>query len=261
MRWSPTWAHSRTDRREGGSANSKGRVRVLCRNPGRLSFPSGQPDEKHIRGVAEFNDRAGRRRPGVIMTTTAFYRTRIIPALALFCIVTLAISSAGCTATAADPIRIGVLLPADGPVALHSLEGLAWAADAMNRQGGRTIELVCRDTSTGNISAYAEGFAGRNDIAIVIGPAMSAELIDIAPSSRVGQTHIPERHDGAATEISTITVFSGGPPLPTAGRWRPSSCASAGMVSGTSRSSRELRPTGRRLHGLPRRRPRRTASG
>jgi basic membrane protein A len=139
--------------------------------------------KKHIRGVAEVQrSAAGRRRPGVIMTSRLlFYRTRIIPALALFCIVTLAISSAGCTATAADPIRIGVLLPADGPVALHSLEGLAWAADAMNRQGGRTIELVCRDTSTGNISAYAEELAGRNDIAIVIGPAMSAELIDIAP--------------------------------------------------------------------------------
>jgi hypothetical protein len=99
-----------------------------------------------------------------------FYRTRIIPALALFCIVTLAISSAGCTATAADPIRIGVLLPADGPVALQLSGRACLGSGCDERRGGRTIELVCRDTSTGNISAYAEELAGRNDIAIVIGP-------------------------------------------------------------------------------------------
>ncbi len=115
------------------------------------------------------------------MTSRLFSRgTGLILALALFCIALLAISSSGCT-TAADPIRIGVLLPASGPVALHSLEGLAWAADAMNRQGGRAVELVYRDTSTGNISAYAEELAGRDDIDIIIGPAMSAELIEIAP--------------------------------------------------------------------------------
>ena len=102
------------------------------------------------------------------------------PALALFCIVTLMVSFTGCTA-AADPIRIGILLPANGPVALHSPEGLAWAADAMNRQGGRTIELIYRDTSAGNISAYAEELAGRDDIDIVIGPATSAELAQVAP--------------------------------------------------------------------------------
>ena len=67
---------------------------------------------------------------------------------------------------------------------MHSPEGLAWAAEAMNRQGGvggRMIEVVYRDTSAGNISAYAEELAGRDDIEIVVGPATGAELTQIAP--------------------------------------------------------------------------------
>lgn len=97
----------------------------------------------------------------------------------LFCIV-IAICSAGCTDTT-DPVRIGVLLPESGPLAMHSLDGLAWAVEAMNRQGGCTIELVYRDTSAGNTLAYAEELAGRDDIDIIIGPATSAELMQIAP--------------------------------------------------------------------------------
>lgn len=105
----------------------------------------------------------------------------------LLCIVTAAFSSAGCTALAgtdAAPVRIGVLLPANGPLAMHGLDSLAWAVDALNRQGGfdgRPIELIYRDTSTGNISAYAEELAGRGDIGVIIGPATSAELSEIAP--------------------------------------------------------------------------------
>ncbi|HOI14278.1 MAG TPA: BMP family ABC transporter substrate-binding protein [Methanoculleus sp.] len=106
----------------------------------------------------------------------------LILALTLFCIVTLSVCSAGCIAAAdPDPIRIGVLLPASGPFAMHSVEGLEWAVDAMNRQGGRTIELVYRDTSTGNVSAHAEELAGHEDIGIIIGPATSAELTQVAP--------------------------------------------------------------------------------
>ncbi|WP_214084247.1 BMP family ABC transporter substrate-binding protein [Methanoculleus sp.] len=106
----------------------------------------------------------------------------IILILTFFCIVTLGICFAGCTAAIdPGPVRIGVLLPGNGPYAVHSPEGLAWGADAMNRRGGRTIELVYRDTSTGNISAHAEELAGRDDIDIIIGPATSAELTQIAP--------------------------------------------------------------------------------
>jgi len=64
---------------------------------------------------------------------------------------------------------------------MHSPDALAWAADAMSRQGGRTIELVYRDTSTGSASAFAEELAGRDDIDIIIGPATSAELAQVAP--------------------------------------------------------------------------------
>ncbi|HOI58603.1 MAG TPA: BMP family ABC transporter substrate-binding protein [Methanoculleus sp.] len=104
----------------------------------------------------------------------------LLPLVLLTCIVASAILSAGCTA-APDPVRIGVLLPANGSLATHSLDGLAWAAEALNREGGRPVELVYRDTSTGNISAYAEELAGRGDIDVIIGPATSAELLEIAP--------------------------------------------------------------------------------
>ena len=107
----------------------------------------------------------------------------LILVLVLSGIVTLAILSAGCAADP-GPVRIGVLLPANGPLATHSLDGLSWAVNEMNRHGGldgRTIEIVYRDTSTGNISAHAEELAGRDDIGIIIGPATSAELTQIAP--------------------------------------------------------------------------------
>ncbi|MCM2466650.1 BMP family ABC transporter substrate-binding protein [Methanoculleus oceani] len=106
----------------------------------------------------------------------------LILILTFFCMVTLGVYFAGCTAAAdPGPVRIGVLLPGSGPLAMHSPDALAWAADAMSRQGGRTIELVYRDTSTGNASAYAEELAGRDDIDIIIGPATSAELVQAAP--------------------------------------------------------------------------------
>ncbi len=113
--------------------------------------------------------------------------TGLLPAVILICIVIAGISSAGCTALAGTdtaPVRIGVLLPGSGSLAMNSLDELTWAADSLNRQGGvggRTIELVYRDTSTGNISAYAEELAGRDNIDSIIGPATSTELIRIAP--------------------------------------------------------------------------------
>ncbi len=107
-------------------------------------------------------------------------KTGSILALAIVCIVTLMAASSGCTA-APDPVRIGLLLPSTGPTAMHSLDGLAWAADALNREGGRPVEFVYRDTSTGNVSEYAEELAGRKDIDVIIGPATSVELIEIAP--------------------------------------------------------------------------------
>lgn len=106
----------------------------------------------------------------------------LILVLTFFCMVIAGVCLAGCTAAVdPGPVRIGVLLPGSGPLAMHSPDALAWAADAMSRQGGRTIELVYRDTSTGNASAYAEELAGRDDIDIIIGPATGAELAQVAP--------------------------------------------------------------------------------
>jgi len=130
----------------------------------------------------------------------------------LSCIVPTAPCSEGATTTAGadpDPVRIGVLLPESGPLAMHSPEGLAWAVDAMNRQGGiggRTVELVYRDTITGNTLAFAEELAGRDDIDIIIGPATSAEFMRIAPLvTDRGKLLISP----SATSISVTTEYKG----------------------------------------------------
>jgi ABC-type branched-subunit amino acid transport system substrate-binding protein len=173
----------------------------------------------------------------------------------LFCIV-IAICSAGCTDTT-DPVRIGVLLPESGPLAMHSLDGLAWAVEAMNRQGGCTIELVYRDTSAGNTLAYAEELAGRDDIDIIIGPATSAELMQIAPLvTGKGKILI----SSSVTSGVVTAEYNGNDLLwrtpPMAGRWRHSFRSSGKTASTTSLSSPRTQPTERRLHGLPRQRPR-----
>lgn len=118
-------------------------------------------------------------------TRPPFEGTGLILAFTLSCIVIGGFCLAGCIAAAdPGPVRIGVLLPANGSLAAHSLDGLTWAVNGMNRHGGldgRVIELVYRDTSAGNISAYAEELAGCDDIGVIIGPATSAELGEIAP--------------------------------------------------------------------------------
>ena len=127
--------------------------------------------------------------------------------LAIICIVIIGISSAGCiaTTTSAEPIRIGVLLPGSGPLAVHSLDGLTWAAGAMNRQGDRTVELVSRDTSAGSISAYA-GLAERDIDGI--GPATSTELTRSPPRYGGG---VSSSYPGV-TGRSMTTVSSESPP-------------------------------------------------
>jgi basic membrane lipoprotein Med (substrate-binding protein (PBP1-ABC) superfamily)/ABC-type branched-subunit amino acid transport system substrate-binding protein len=120
-------------------------------------------------------------------TTPQFIGKTILGVTALICIAAIGIFSAGCIAASStdpDPIRIGVLLPASGPLDMHSPDGLIRAAEEINRRGGvggRMVEIVYQDTSTGNISAYAEKMSGRDDIDIIIGPATSAELVQIAP--------------------------------------------------------------------------------
>ncbi len=83
---------------------------------------------------------------------------------------------------ALTPIRIGVLLPITGGIDLK--EPLEWAKDNINQQGGiggRPVELVYMDTSTGNITQMAEELLADNSIQIVIGPRNSDDVYKLAP--------------------------------------------------------------------------------
>jgi len=81
------------------------------------------------------------------------------------------------------PVRIGVLLPVTGDVELR--EPLEWAKDTINSQGGiagRPVELVYKDTATGNITVQAEELLDDDSIRIVIGPENSDDVYALAPA-------------------------------------------------------------------------------
>jgi len=81
------------------------------------------------------------------------------------------------------PVRIGILLPITGGVELK--EPLEWAQENINQQGGiggRPVELVYRDTGTGNVTAMAEELLADDSVRIVIGPPTSDNVYAIAPA-------------------------------------------------------------------------------
>nr|WP_320161082.1 C13 family peptidase [uncultured Methanoregula sp.] len=81
------------------------------------------------------------------------------------------------------PVRIGVLLAMTGDVEFK--EPLEWARDTINSQGGiagRQVELVYKDTSTGNITRQAQEFLDDDSIHIVIGPQNSVDVYALAPA-------------------------------------------------------------------------------
>jgi len=81
------------------------------------------------------------------------------------------------------PVRIGVLLALTGDVEYK--EPLEWAKDTINSQGGiagRPVELVYKDTGSGNITQLAQELLNDDSIRIVIGPTASDEMYAIAPS-------------------------------------------------------------------------------
>lgn len=81
------------------------------------------------------------------------------------------------------PVRIGVLLALTGDVEYK--EPLEWAKDTINSQGGiagRPVELVYKDTGSGNITRLAQELLNDDSIRIVIGPTASDEMYAIAPS-------------------------------------------------------------------------------
>ena len=83
---------------------------------------------------------------------------------------------------ARTPVRIGVLLPLTGDVDLK--DPLEWAKDSINAQGGiggRQVELVYRDTGSGNSTEFANELLSDDSIHIVIGPPTSDDVYMLAP--------------------------------------------------------------------------------
>ncbi|MCX6688253.1 MAG: ABC transporter substrate-binding protein [Methanoregula sp.] len=77
---------------------------------------------------------------------------------------------------------MGVLLPVTGDIELR--EPLEWAKDNINREGGiggRPIELVYKDTSTGNVTEFAQELLTDPTIHVVIGPQTSDQVYTLAP--------------------------------------------------------------------------------
>jgi len=83
---------------------------------------------------------------------------------------------------AMTPVKIGVLLPMTGDIDFK--EPLEWAKDNINREGGiggRQVELVYKDTGTGNATRMAQELLADSSIQIVIGPSTSTEVFSLAP--------------------------------------------------------------------------------
>lgn len=80
------------------------------------------------------------------------------------------------------PVRIGVLLPITGDIEFKV--PLEWAQDTINNQGGiagRQVELVYKDTGSGNTTRLAQELLNDDSIRIVIGPDKSVDVFAIAP--------------------------------------------------------------------------------
>ncbi len=86
-------------------------------------------------------------------------------------------------AAAEEPVSIGVLLPLSGPEGQPIYDALSLARDQINAGGGiggRPVQLVFRDTRTGNLTAYARYLAEDPDIRVIIGPYTSDDLFQVA---------------------------------------------------------------------------------
>lgn len=106
----------------------------------------------------------------------------------LIAVAVLAILAAGAWAGytvihANTPVRIGVLLPMTGDVEYR--EPLEWAKETINSQGGvagRPVELVYKDTGSGDTARLARELLDDNSIRIVIGPQNSDDVYALAPA-------------------------------------------------------------------------------
>jgi branched-chain amino acid transport system substrate-binding protein len=104
----------------------------------------------------------------------------------------LAAMLAACSfaAEAAEPIRIGMVVPLTGPIAdagRYGMQGAKLAVDEINAAGGvlgRPLELIIEDDQTQNpttVLAFTK-LADNKDIVAFLGPTRSTQIQAIAPS-------------------------------------------------------------------------------
>ena len=103
---------------------------------------------------------------------------------------TFALAALAQAATAAEPIKIGIVAEISGPNAeagSYTVNGARLAVDEINKAGGvlgRRLELKIEDnqsTNPGSVLATSK-LLGGGDIAALLGPARSTQLLAVAPT-------------------------------------------------------------------------------
>jgi len=111
---------------------------------------------------------------------------RTIRSVAAAALISLCSTAVG---MAAEPIRLGMVIPVTGPLAesgKYALQGARLAADEVNATGGvlgRPLEIVVEDdqsTNPGTVLAFSK-LVGRADIPVLLGPTRSTQIQAIAP--------------------------------------------------------------------------------
>ena len=97
---------------------------------------------------------------------------------------------AGAPARAADPIKIGMVIPLTGSIAelgKYGIQGAKLAIEEVNQAGGvlgRPLELVTEDDQSANPSTILafNKLAGDNEIVAFLGPTRSTQIQAISPA-------------------------------------------------------------------------------
>lgn len=108
----------------------------------------------------------------------------ILPLVLIFLLCIMPVVVAGTTPdTSKEPVYIGVLLPLTGLQGTYLFEALQYGMDQINAGGGiggRPLQLIFRDTRTGDLRLYAKELAADPRVQVVIGPYFADELFQIA---------------------------------------------------------------------------------
>jgi branched-chain amino acid transport system substrate-binding protein len=133
-------------------------------------------------------------------------------------------------AEAADPIKIGMVVPMSGPGAesgRFQAQGAKLAAEEINKAGGvlgRPLELVIEDdqtTNPGTVLAFSK-VAGDADIPAFIGPIRSTQIHAMAPDAlKLGKPVMIGGTDPAITHMGNAWLF----------RFRPNDSYSARVIA------------------------------